>query len=178
MGYSSTYKGYKCMSREEKVYFSRHVISDETKFPCVVIPSTLPDIINNVSLPKFLPFQLPTKPISDTTISVSKNSASQSHESSLSSSSSLTSLPSIPFHIELPIGSSNSDFSTSSNFTQSSSSSSRVPSLPLSKPLMSTHPMITRSKSAQGYVIDLINQKPSSVAGFKLSSLEKCNVKI
>ncbi|KAA0059801.1 Retrovirus-related Pol polyprotein from transposon TNT 1-94 [Cucumis melo var. makuwa] len=52
LGYSSSYKGYKCLSQDGRLYISRHVIFDENSFPYASFSShSIPLSTNNVFNP-------------------------------------------------------------------------------------------------------------------------------
>ncbi|CAJ2671926.1 unnamed protein product, partial [Trifolium pratense] len=72
LGYSSTYKGYKCLSPEGRVYISKDVLFNEQRFPYSSLfsntksnnPNPTPTVYNS---PSHVPLHLPTQSINSPT---------------------------------------------------------------------------------------------------------------
>ncbi|XP_019431638.1 PREDICTED: uncharacterized protein LOC109338780 [Lupinus angustifolius] len=134
-GYSSTHKGYKCMSTDGKIYISKDVISNEYVFPFVSkrenssssITNSCPTLQNDFHISPVMPVE--NTSTTHPSISINNFPSSIHNDNNISSLS--------------PLSHQNSSSSSLPSITPPS------PSLPLmSHPTpITSHPMQTRSKS-------------------------------
>lgn len=174
LGYSLIHKGYKCLCNTGRLYISRHVLFDESKFPTSDFLQSNQPTSNTYPTPNLLPIvqtsqSLPNR--SNISRSYPINNDPSNHRPSNSShpitpssneipeSSSSPSLPNIPPSTSSdqplpdPISPSSSQISTTNNPNQSipdpnnlERSFTTAP-LPNSSHVANNHPMVTRGKS-------------------------------
>ncbi|KAK2420319.1 putative mitochondrial protein [Trifolium repens] len=173
LGYSSTYKGYKCLSPEGRVYISKDVLFNEQKFPYPSLFSTTsaanstnPAAASPSHVPLYLPAQnlpipTPTQILNPTPITIIHVDTDLPSPSTPASSSSPNSVASSP-----PIQTSNASqhiYSSPSSVETNQSTVSPVPfSLPITQPPI-THSMTTRSKSKNNPTVLVTHIEPKGV---------------
>ncbi|KAK2373624.1 putative mitochondrial protein [Trifolium repens] len=192
LGYSSTYKGYKCLSSDGRVYVSKDVLFNEQRFPYNQIFSknkpvpTSPASTNSPSqLSLFLP-SLSTNTPTPTQQTSSPPPTSPSASNTPTQPPVLNPIPltTIPMSPDISTPTSLSDYSTTSSppiqnsnasqhiFSSPSSgasSSISTPVLPTIPPRVSHH-MLTRSKTKNQPTILVTHIEPTSVKQELLSS--------
>jgi histone deacetylase 1/2 len=172
LGYSSTYKGYKCLSPEGRVYVSKDVLFNEQRFPYPsLFPTTSADTTTTTTsvspshAPLYFPTQnlpvpTPTQILNPTPITTIPMEPDPPSPSTPISSSSPTSVASSPIQTS---NASQHIYSSPSSVETSHSTLSPVPfSLPITKPPI-THSMTTRSKSINTPTILVTHIEPTSV---------------
>jgi hypothetical protein len=135
LGYSTTYKGYKCHNlRNNKIFFSRHIIFDETCFTFKNYTSQSSPSSSPYTLSPLVVLQPTTLPESSQNISNNESSAPQSILP-LSTSPTLLTLPVTPPPIRV--------------YHRRHNTTSAAATVPSSDSVVSTHYMLTRSKTAK-----------------------------
>ncbi|CAH9083274.1 unnamed protein product, partial [Cuscuta epithymum] len=141
IGYSTQHKGYKCLSPSGRVYISKDVVFNESKFPYPTLFNSTNNHSHTTSPPQSAPL----------TISQPNSQSNSTSSSNTLSSSQTESSQSIPIHTPLQSQSSPSESNSQANLPSHSSSSSSAPITSSSSsspviPLTNTHPMKTRAK--------------------------------
>ena len=189
LGYNPLQKGYKCLHPSGKVYIASHVLFDEISFPYSTdsnflksMPPKVSDFqynslqFYNISVPhsNLKPFEVAAVDIDSHTSSSNHNIMLPPFSTHHVSSTNTISSPII--HTTSPVTTSNT---TSSPIIHQNSSEPPIthqdslhtspskPSLSLSKPTISTHPMITRAKAGifkpKAFLTSHNNLEPSSI---------------
>ncbi|MCH79360.1 retrovirus-related Pol polyprotein from transposon TNT 1-94 [Trifolium medium] len=156
LGYSSTYKGYKCLSPDGHIYVSKDVLFNEQKFPYhQLFPSshtTTPPPISSTSLSQ-VPLHLPTQVLDPVPITIVPNTTISEPSSSASSTPSsphnhdpTTPQPSSPPNSE-------NSYSNSSNIQMSNASQHIFSPLSSGSTPESSHEQITTPQPSQNHTM-------------------------
>lgn len=176
LGYSTAYKGYKCLSPSGRIFISKDVLFNESKFPYndtffpnVSLPSsTIPSsssskvTLNTQALPNVFP--VPTA--STTSHSSSSSQFNSSHTPTASMSANPITQTASTNPTPSPSSNANNQPTTTTSPSSSSISAPRDPNL---QPLpTNTHPMTSRTKFGVPLPrlnpsIFLVNSEPKSV---------------
>lgn len=142
LGYSSSHKGYKCLSPSGRIFISKDVLFNEFRFPYPDLfadkPYDPPTPVKDVSISSL--------PIHNSTVSISKPITTHISSSSPSNTPATSPLPTVSSH--------NSESAFSADSPQQSVSYQSVSVSPPNPPI-NIHPMTTRSKS--GIVLPRVN---------------------
>jgi histone deacetylase 1/2 len=178
LGYSSSYKGYKCLSSDGHIYVSKDVLFNEQKFPYPQLfkdkTSTSPSHTNSDPI-SHVPLHLPNQVLNPAPITIVHSTTSSDPTTSLLPSPQSINNTDPVTPMPMPLSDSDNSYSDNSNI-QTSNASQHIFSSPsfvsslesnheqvtVSKPSQS-HSMVTRSKSRNQPTLLLTHAEPTTV---------------